>query len=86
MKKKTIIAAAMSALLAAGCSAPAASTPEPSAPAHEDIYIFYTSDTHCGVDENLGFPALKALVDDTKAEHPAVLVDCGDFLQGGIKF
>ena len=83
MKKKTMITAAMSVLLIAGCSAPAASTPEPSAPAHEDIYIFYTSETHCSVDENLGFPALKALVDDTKAEHPAVLVDCGDFLQGG---
>ena len=50
----------------------------------DDIYIFFTSDVHCGVDENVTFPALKALVDDTKAEHENVLlVDCGDYIQGG---
>ncbi len=50
----------------------------------DDIYIFFTSDVHCGVDENLTLASLKALVDDTKAEHPYVtLVDCGDYLQGG---
>ena len=54
-------------------------------PARDDaIYIFFTSDVHCGIDENLTFPALKALVNDTKAEHKYVsLVDCGDYLQGG---
>ena len=50
----------------------------------DDIYIFFTSDVHCGVDSNVAFASLKALVDDTKAEHPYVsLVDCGDYLQGG---
>ncbi len=50
----------------------------------DDIYIFFTSDVHCGVEENLGFAGVKAIVDDAKAEHPYVsLVDCGDFLQGG---
>ena len=50
----------------------------------DDLYIFYTSDVHCGYSDNLGFPALKALIDDTRAEHPNVaLVDIGDFIQGG---
>ena len=50
----------------------------------DDIYIFFTSDVHCGVEENLGLASVKAVVDDAKAEHPYVsLVDCGDFLQGG---
>ena len=60
-----------------GCSKP---KPE----LKDDIHIFYTSDVHCGVSDNMGFARLKALVDDDKAEHPyVVLVDCGDYLQGG---
>ena len=48
------------------------------------IYIFYTSDVHCGVDENLGFAKLKALINETKEKHENVLlVDLGDYLQGG---
>ncbi len=51
----------------------------------EDIYIFYTGDVHCGIDSNLGYPAVKALIDETKAEHNNVLlVDTGDYLQGGM--
>ena len=50
----------------------------------DDIYIFYTSDVHCGVDDNLGFAKLKALINDTKKEHANIgLVDLGDYLQGG---
>ena len=50
----------------------------------DDIYIFFTSDVHCAVDQNVGFSSLKALVDETKEEHDYVsLVDCGDFIQGG---
>ena len=50
----------------------------------DDIYVFFTSDVHCGVDENLTLASVKALVDEAKAEHPYVaLVDCGDFIQGG---
>ena len=49
----------------------------------DDIYIFYTSDVHCGVDAGVTYASLKALVDDTKAEHNNVmLVDAGDFIQG----
>lgn len=50
----------------------------------DDIYIFYTSDIHCGVDENLTYPAVKAVINKTKEEHPYVaFVDCGDYIQGG---
>lgn len=50
----------------------------------DNIYIFYTSDVHCGANDDIGYDGLKALVDETKAEHEYVtLVDCGDFLQGG---
>ena len=50
----------------------------------ETVYIYYTSDVHCGVNDNLGFPSLKSLVDDRKVENKNVLlVDLGDFIQGG---
>ena len=93
MKKQILMAAAMTVMLGAGCAKPAApapepspaeSTPEPAPELQDDIYIFYTSDVHCGVDDNLGLPALKAMVDENRAEHAyTFLVDCGVFLQGG---
>ena len=50
----------------------------------DDIYIFFTSDVHCGFDENMPLENAKALIDDTRAEHPnTALVDSGDYLQGG---
>ncbi|MCR5095805.1 MAG: bifunctional metallophosphatase/5'-nucleotidase [Erysipelotrichaceae bacterium] len=53
-------------------------------PKKEPIYIFYTSDVHCAVNDNVSFPGLKALIEDTRKQHPDVLlVDSGDFLQGG---
>ncbi|MCR4632751.1 MAG: bifunctional metallophosphatase/5'-nucleotidase [Erysipelotrichaceae bacterium] len=49
----------------------------------DDIYVFFTSDVHCGVDEGMGLDGLKALVDETKSGHDYVtLADCGDFVQG----
>ena len=50
----------------------------------DDIYIFFTSDVHCGVDENLSLAGFKAIINETKKEHEYVrLVDLGDNLQGG---
>lgn len=66
------------------CAAEQSGGQEPEAKRTDDIYIFYTSDVHCGINDNLGFAKLKALVNDTKAEHENVaLVDLGDYLQGG---
>ena len=72
---KKILIMLMILFMLAGCA--------PAKP-QEEIYIFYSSDVHCGVSENMGYAQLKALVDDTKAAHGNVaLVDLGDFLQGG---
>ncbi len=47
----------------------------------DDIYIFFTSDVHCAVDQNVGFASLKALLEETKAEHEFVsLVDYAKYL------
>lgn len=49
----------------------------------EDIYIVFTSDVHCGVNDNFTMASVKAYVDDLKAEHSYVtLVDTGDYIQG----
>ena len=49
----------------------------------QEIYVFYTSDVHCGVEDNLGLASVKSLVDEKKAENKNVLlVDLGDFIQG----
>lgn len=58
--------------------------PNGTAGAKNDIHIFYTSDMHCGMDENITLSGLKALVNEAKREHPYVsLVDLGDNIQGG---
>ena len=50
----------------------------------EDIYIVFTSDVHCGFEDNIPVASLKAYVNSIKSEHKdALLVDCGDYLQGG---
>ena len=80
MKKLTaILTAFLLFLTISGCSQSSGKrTPK------DDIYIFYTGDVHCGVEENLGFAALKAMVEDTRAMHENVLlVDSGDYIQGG---
>ena len=42
-------------------------------PKKEPIYIFYTSDVHCGLNDNVSFAALKGLIEETKKEHKDVL-------------
>ncbi|MBR2578493.1 MAG: bifunctional metallophosphatase/5'-nucleotidase [Erysipelotrichaceae bacterium] len=50
---------------------------------NEDIYIVFTSDVHCGVNDNFTMASLKAYVDDLKSEHSYVtLADTGDYIQG----
>lgn len=48
-----------------------------------DIVIIHTNDTHCGIDENLGFEGLAAYEKQMEALTPYVtLVDAGDAIQG----
>ena len=75
MKKICVLLLVLMALSFCGCQIN---------PRKEPIYIFYTSDVHCGLNENVTFASLKALVEETRKEHHDVLlVDSGDFLQGG---
>ena len=50
----------------------------------EDLYILYTNDVHCGVDDNIGYLGLleakNALLG---AGKNILMVDAGDFIQGG---
>lgn len=49
----------------------------------KDILVLFTSDVHCGVDQNFGFVGLKAVKDAAEAAGDAVLlVDDGDAIQG----
>ena len=87
MKKGILFLIIAMLLLTAGCSKQQqdnSAEPEETVPERtDDIYIFYTSDIHCGFEENLTLASVKALVEETKAEHEYVsLVDCGDYLQG----
>ena len=50
-----------------------------------DIVIIYTTDVHCGVDDNIGYASLSAYVKRTKALNDNVtLVDAGDSIQGSM--
>ena len=50
----------------------------------EEIYLVFTSDVHCGLEDNFTMASVKAYVDDLKAEHNNVLLlDTGDYIQGG---
>ena len=48
-----------------------------------DVLVLFTSDVHCGIDQNFGYAGLKAVKDAAKAagDH-VVLVDDGDAIQG----
>lgn len=84
MKKVIRLFMVLSMVMISACTTDPSASKDEKAQRTDDIYVFYTSDVHCGINENLGFAKLKALVDDTKAEHKNVaLVDLGDFLQGG---
>ena len=48
-----------------------------------DIVILHTDDTHCGVNDNLGYAGVAAYKAEMKKTHNYVaLVDCGDAIQG----
>ena len=60
---------------------PEAEPEEPEKPA--EIYILFTSDIHCGIDQNFGFAGLKQIKDTLEAEgYETILVDDGDAIQG----
>lgn len=48
-----------------------------------DIYILFTSDVHCGVDQGFGYAGLEQVRDTLEAQdNETILVDVGDAIQG----
>ena len=49
----------------------------------KDIFIIYTNDVHCGIDDHIGYDGLAYYVKQMKESNPYVtLVDAGDAVQG----
>ena len=49
-----------------------------------NLVVLYTNDTHCGVEDNIGFAGLAEIKNALEASGKQVLlVDCGDAVQGG---
>ena len=66
-------------------SAPAVEdTAEPAAePAGEDVFVLYTNDAHCGVNDGVGYTGLAAVKNALESQGKTVLlVDNGDAIQG----
>ncbi len=52
---------------------------------YEDINILFTTDVHCGIDDNLGYSSLKAYKNYLEKNNKYVtLVDSGDAIQGNM--
>ena len=48
-----------------------------------DIYILFTSDVHCGIDQGFGYAGLRQVRDGLEAKgYETILVDNGDSIQG----
>ena len=77
MKKLLGLLLALALLL--GC----ASAEEAAAPAmQKDLVILYTSDVHCGIDQNWGYATLDAMKKQYAKDNYVLLVDDGDAIQG----
>ena len=48
----------------------------------KDIVIMYTTDVHCGIDQNLGYSSLASYKKEIEKNNKVFLVDSGDFSQG----
>ncbi len=86
---KKVFACLMAVVMLLGLiMAPAAVKAEGEDPAAEpakEIVILYTSDVHCGIDQNIGYTGLariKAALEAAGKE--VILVDSGDSVQGGL--
>lgn len=49
---------------------------------NKDIVILYTSDVHCGVEDNIGYAALSAYKKELQKSHYVSLIDGGDAISG----
>ena len=93
-KKQTMVTIIILLVLAlSGCSAAGSAEKQPapapqSAPAEAaekngDVYILFTSDVHCAIDQGFGYAGLQQIRDTLEAEgYTTLLMDDGDAIQG----
>lgn len=88
-RKKTLIPALTAALedgyeaIVGTVDAEAGDAAEAETARRDDALVLFTSDVHCGVDQNFTYAGLKAAVDAArKAGENVLLVDDGDSVQG----
>ena len=77
MKKLLSLLLALALLTGCACAEDAAAPKM-----KKDLVILYTSDVHCGVDENWGYACLYELKQYYAENNYALLVDDGDAIQG----
>lgn len=82
---KKIYAALMALVLALGLLTGCGAEQTAEETRTEDILILFTSDVHCGIEDDIGYAGLAAYAADLREQTPYVtLVDCGDAVQGDV--
>ena len=68
---------------AASAETETADTDDVKAEKNGEVYILFTSDVHCGIDQGFGYAGLAEIRDNLEAQgYTTILVDDGDFIQG----
>ena len=81
MKKFLAMAAALCTMFTLPAAADNAA--DKGTEAGKDVAIFYTSDVHCGIDQNFGYAGLEEMIKYYKESgYETILVDIGDSVQG----
>ena len=81
MKKLLAIVTVLCMLFAAPVFAEEAEAPESGLT--KDVVVLFTSDVHCGIDQNFGYVGLQAIRNSLEAQgNYTLLVDDGDSIQG----
>ena len=77
---KKLLALLLALVLALGCASAFA---DEAAPALEkNLVVLFTSDVHCGIDQDWGYAGLYAVKESLAADNHVLLVDDGDAIQG----
>ena len=76
---KRLLGLLLALALLLGCAA----AEEAAAPEmQKDLVVLYTSDIHCGIDQNWGYATLFAMKEQYAKDNYVLLVDNGDHIQG----
>ena len=70
-------------LAAIGANEMEANRRESEVESNGEVYVLFTSDVHCGIDQGFGYAGLKQIRDTLEAQgYTTILVDDGDSIQG----